>query len=65
MEAELKPCPFCGDEAPRHLQRKGYGSRGTDYEIEYAIECEICGCRTKWFSRLLFAIRAWNRRAEE
>jgi hypothetical protein len=59
---DLKSCPYCGDKYPRHITRKDFGCRGADYEVTYAIECEICGGRTKFFTRLSFAIDAWNKR---
>ena len=65
MMPELKLCPFCGDKYPKHITHKDFGCRGADHEVLYALECEICGCRTKFFTRLKFAIEAWNRRAED
>lgn len=52
---EVKHCPFCGDKYPKHITKKEFGCRGADYEILYA----------KFFTRLLFAIDAWNRRVED
>ena len=62
---DVKPCPFCGDKYPRYITKNDFGCRGADYEILYALQCEICGCQTKFFNRLAFAIDAWNRRTED
>ena len=70
--AELKPCPFCGDEFPtihtttekRHIKTIEGRLLLTENEF-YEIACRICGCRTSYWCALSRAIEAWNRRAED
>lgn len=47
----LKPCPFCGGIA---VSKALYGG-------EY-IECGTCGCSTKRFIKMDYAIKVWNKR---
>lgn len=53
--AELKPCPFCGGEAEII---SGFG--------KYTVQCKKGGCMANisWASNKDYAIKAWNRRAE-
>lgn len=50
---ELKPCPFCGNEAEL-----------THYEVDgYLPHCTRCdGMIEHWFSEKEEAIKAWNKR---
>lgn len=54
-EEELKPCPFCGDEA-RVIE---CFHEGSEY---YWIECKECYGRTTGSLSKDDAIAAWNRR---
>lgn len=56
--AELKPCPFCG-EIPLLFE---YG--GT---VDISCQNDDCPCRpsTQEYLRKEYAIKAWNRRAED
>ena len=52
---ELKRCPFCGEEA--HIYHK--------LPSTFGIECDVCGAMTNGFySDIVEAIAAWNRRVE-
>ncbi len=51
---ELKPCPFCGDEAEYR-----YGSSTSPY-----IRCKRCGCRTGSSRDRTKLAQAWNARWE-
>ena len=57
-EPEIKPCPFCGDEAEIIA-----------FSESYKIKCENPTCKTKpstrWFSHEKEAIKAWNTRKGE
>lgn len=59
---ELKKCPFCGDKYPKITIKNDIHCRGADFETVYAMQCEICGCQTKFFSRPSLAVEAWNKR---
>ena len=37
---DMKPCPFCGDEASKTWENGRYGPFGY-------IECDLCGARSK------------------
>lgn len=62
---ELKPCPFCGEQP--ELDEWHYGDAGEC--ITFMVQCknENCTCRpfTQEYIRVLPAIEAWNRRAED
>ncbi len=63
MDAELKPCPFCGGEAStRH-------DTSSDYEShwDWAAICLNEGCEAiiDCFSTETGAIKAWNTRSEQ
>ena len=58
MDAELKPCPFCGAEA------WGPIDCNDDWENWYEIECSQCGARTPKCFEEEECIAAWNRRPE-
>ena len=69
--AELKPCPFCGEEA--HLD---FGNGGnvfywnadgheTNTPFFYVVFCSSCRCRTALAEDTKTAITLWNRRAGE
>lgn len=56
---ELKPCPFCGDEA----------GAVSEYDIAnggsvYYIECKKCHAKTSKYLAAKYASEAWNRRNE-
>lgn len=52
LKPELKPCPFCGDQAEP--------KSGNDYQ--HWVECQICGAMGPNKHSKLMAIEAWNRR---
>lgn len=52
----LKPCPFCGSDAEMRHGHSHHYARCTNQD---------CLVRTRRFSDVTDAIRAWNRRAEE
>lgn len=53
MSYELKPCPFCSDEAK-------WSYAGADY----IVFCPGCGASTDKYDTVNEAIEAWNTRAE-
>lgn len=54
---ELKPCPFCGEEAGIIKVAQGH--------FEYSVvECKKCLCRTVGLSSEAEAISKWNRRVK-
>ena len=69
MNSELKPCPFCGNEAELRFFNNGSS-------FSYRVECLNCTAmvgrrfeeystnRTFWFGIKQEAIDAWNTRAE-
>ena len=53
--SELKPCPFCGEEAVIYIWNGGEGTP----------RCKQCRCQIDdFFDKKEEAIAAWNRRAE-
>jgi Lar family restriction alleviation protein len=56
MEAELKPCPFCGSEYPHSM-------RG-DNNL-FVIVCDMCQSRTYQFVLRQDAVEMWNTRREK
>lgn len=52
---DLKPCPFCGDNAT--LCAKGLS------KFSYQVECDGCYAMTGWSSKDTAVIEAWNTRA--
>ena len=56
MQANLKPCPFCGGTRIRTTR---VGNNGG-----YASWCEFCTAYGPWKFRRSKAIDAWNHRAE-
>ena len=58
---ELKPCPFCGNNAKPRIFSIGIFKRT---KVWY-IECCVCGNQTRVQLELERAIGAWNRRAED
>lgn len=51
---ELKPCPFCGNDAVLY----------EDYEGGWVIECKRCFVQIWRKNSKKAAIKAWNRRAK-
>lgn len=60
--SELKPCPFCGEEAKLLDKTNYYETGGYTY---YFVRCNNCGAENGWNMQLEKAIEAWNRRVEE
>ena len=70
--AELKPCPFCGNEVYIEKKPLWRGSHGYVGCYEYDIRCNNCGCNIKLPRNDTIynndqdaqrnAIDAWNRR---
>lgn len=55
-KVELKPCPFCGNEAKIDINVALQG---------YRVACTrilSCGAKFEWFDKEKEAIEAWNRR---
>ncbi len=50
---ELKPCPFCGNDAVLY----------EEYEGGWVIECKVCFVKIWRKNSKKAAIKAWNRRA--
>ena len=59
--AELKPCPFCGDDKIKVMMRNPWHGEN----ITYYVICYHCGSRTALHDENQRAIEAWNRRAED
>lgn len=59
-DIELKPCPFCGEEA-KIIVVPGPGSLPSVIYIRCGKKC----CVTKGYGLQLDAIEAWNRRVTE
>ena len=56
MEAELKPCPFCGGKAILECEEEmGIGP-------EWLVVCLGCHMEGAWFSSKAKATEAWNTR---
>ena len=56
--AELKPCPFCGDDRPT-IKTKMYKDLGFLYT---RVECQACGASIRGYLEEKRAIAEWNRR---
>jgi Lar family restriction alleviation protein len=59
--AELKPCPFCGNNAKPRRFVSGVLKRTT---VHY-VECVVCRIRTPVELEIDVAVEAWNRRTED
>lgn len=59
MSTELKPCPFCGNEADTNSD--GKGCSGKYYLSCMSLDCEMHGPVKR---TLAWAINAWNTRKE-
>jgi len=59
--AELKPCPFCGDESPI-IKTEMVGELGFSYT---KIQCCACGASINAYLEEERAIWEWNRRSKE
>lgn len=64
QEIELKPCPFCGDEAIIDKIPNTEFNSGKLY-YEYRIECKDCYIQTVSYEIEQEAIKAWNQRASD
>lgn len=60
MSEELKPCPFCGGEAKKQAVKTTI--LGDTY---WGIKCTKCNCGTVGYLNYNYAIKAWNRRAND
>lgn len=61
MATELRPCPFCGNNAkPRRFHSGIIKSTTVHY-----IECVVCRIRTPVELDIEMAIEAWNRRVSD
>ena len=59
MSEELKPCPFCGDEAWLESHASIFRS-----EVGHRVECRgECHAMTCYYHDKQEAIEAWNKRA--
>lgn len=58
--AELKPCPFCGDENPI-VKTEMVSELGFSYT---KVQCWACGASISAYSQEERAIMEWNRRYE-
>lgn len=57
MSKELKPCPFCGNDAEiLELEYK-------EQQKVYGIRCKSCFCKTGYYTSKSGVREAWNRRA--
>lgn len=60
---ELKPCPFCGNVAPKlHTQRWPVDDRG-NYDKAFWVRCGKCRACSHEYKVPEKAAEAWNRRA--
>ena len=59
--AELKPCPFCGNNAKPRRFTSGMFKQTT---VHY-VECVVCRVRTSVELDIETAADVWNRRAED
>ena len=57
--AELKPCPFCGEEA--HLCKM---KRRDFPKTMYMVTCDRCFAKTNLLADKEVVINAWNRRVD-
>lgn len=56
---QLKPCPFCGEEAQIFTDDEmGYLGNA-----QYLVRCGNCLCGTGHYNNPEYAIEAWNKRA--
>lgn len=60
----LKPCPFCGNEKPVIMTRRG----ADGFRDYFYVLCDYndggCGASGQWNHYPDFAAEAWNQRAE-
>ena len=56
IEAELKPCPFCGC---KHIE---FNTPQIDPQIHYQVYCVKCGCGTMGYPDKVKVIKIWNTR---
>jgi Lar family restriction alleviation protein len=63
MSEELKPCPFCGDEA---WEIHDTADTLNYKDINFRVECKnnTCGCESGYFDSKEEAIESWNTRQE-
>lgn len=55
----LKPCPFCGNQAKIRYEAHKY-----DFTNYYAVQCTnvLCFAMSGWARKEEWAIKRWNRR---
>ena len=58
---ELKPCPFCGEEAQIFTNDEA-GYLGNN---RYAVKCGNCFCGTGYYKDPVRATETWNKRAND
>lgn len=61
MVPELKPCPFCGNNAKPRRFCSGILNR----KVGHYVECVVCRIRTSIELDIARAAEVWNRRASE
>jgi Lar family restriction alleviation protein len=65
MATELKPCPFCGNNAKGQMNFNGVRVYITEDENRFYVQCDTCGSRTAEKTTPEKAEAVWNMRAEE
>lgn len=58
---DLKPCPFCGSKAIFETHGEKLPNFGIAVRCSNILEC---GCRFEFFDTKEWAIKTWNRRAD-
>jgi Lar family restriction alleviation protein len=63
MSADLKPCPFCGEQPreSRHMDESHYSHAAVEF---LRIVCDGCGAQSRCLEEHDEVIAAWNQRAE-
>lgn len=56
--AELRPCPFCGNFAYKHMRYHPHIQK-----TRYVVKCTKCNASME-YRDIKSAINAWNRRAD-
>lgn len=55
-DRELKPCPFCGNNA--HISPEG----GDAFNGTFNVNCSACDCKLEWIKTEELAVFIWNHR---